>query len=113
MGNRSRDIDNMANIWLVAVSLFVSQVNFGQGKPVCSMEYVTVWEEVEQELVDKVVCETEFREIARKLWRRCAKRSLLVRWRRGWCVRTVSQPSVARKSSWLIRHPLLMSAIRL
>merc|ERR1711892_161986 len=28
----------------------------------CRMEYVTVWEEVEAEEVDKVICETEFRE---------------------------------------------------
>lgn len=34
-----------------------------RGKPACSMEYVTVWDLVEQEQVDKVVCETEFREI--------------------------------------------------
>merc|ERR1711892_216263 len=28
----------------------------------CRMEYVTIWEEVEAEEVDKVICETEFRE---------------------------------------------------
>jgi len=33
----------------------------------CSMEYVTVWEEIEEEHVNKVVCETEFRELCQEV----------------------------------------------
>ena len=37
----------------------VGQKNVPDG---CRMEFITVWEEVETEEVNKVVCETEFRE---------------------------------------------------
>ena len=53
--------DNMVRLTVV-VMLVVAGVRVG-ARPACSMEYVTVWDVVEQELVDKVVCETEFREI--------------------------------------------------